>query len=433
MRLRLLTSFSIAAVLIACIASRAPADIVRLRNGGLLRGRVAIDDRGADDRQLTITTLSGAVVVIDRRHVDSVTRRPVAREEYEVRAALAENSIDAQWTLAEWCREHNFDAARETHLRRILALDPDNELAHRGLGHIRRNGQWTTHAELMRERGYVKHRGRYVTPQELELMQKREAEDAAEKAWYKKVRKWHSWLTGRSAELQRRAVGELQQANDPGAVPALSRLFSDESDPQLRRIYIQTLKQIPSESAVAALVNQSLRDSDYRLRYEASDAITPDEYEVAMRYYVQALDSAYNVAVTRAAAALEEIGDERVVPALIDALITAHKYRIRVPDNSGIYSFGTDGSFGNANQIALPPEIELQLRTGQLPYGVEILPPLDVHRRTRLVTIERAHKNSQVLSALANLTGENFGYDKRAWGLWWANHKNSAINAPALP
>jgi hypothetical protein len=44
--------------------------------------------------------------------------------------------------------------------------------------------------------------------------------------------------------------------------------------------------------------------------------------------------------------------------------------------------------------------------------------------------IRRSLQNQGVLDALVAITGQNFGYDQRAWNTWYANQK--ARGAPVV-
>lgn len=415
----------VAAVLAA--ASSAQADLIRLRNGGEIRGQIT-REASNDPQQLTIETLSGAVVILDRSEAEFVTRRPLKVEEYETRAKRTPMTVEDQWELAEWCREQALMSQREHHLAKVIELDPDHEKAHYALGHTKHDGVWTTRDELMKSRGYVKYKGRYITPQEMELLEKSEAELAAEQEWYRKVRMWHGWLL-RYPDRAQAAVLQLQQIRDADAVAALRKYFADESDKQFRSLYIQVLGQIPGPNSAAALVRQSLVDADYELRYRALDALSPDQHERAMQLFIEELKNGLNPVVERAAIGLQRVGDERVVPELIEALVTTHQYRVTVPETSGNMSFSTDGSFPGTAQPLLPPEVELALRTGQLPYGAIVLKPQMGPVRTRTMTVRKEHRNEQVLAALRKLTGQDFGYDERTWQLWYTAQKSGALGA----
>ena len=54
-----------------------------------------------------------------------------------------------------------------------------------------------------------------------------------------------------------------------------------------------------------------------------------------------------------------------------------------------------------------------------------VIPPATQARTTRTVTIKGDVKNAEVLAALKKITGQDFGYNKRAWEVWWQTQANS--------
>ena len=88
----------------------ASADVVYLNTGGVMRGVIKSADNVDDS--VKITLLSGAEVELPVEHVVSQQRRPLKFEEYEVRAELLPDTLDAHWDLAEWCREQKLDDHR---------------------------------------------------------------------------------------------------------------------------------------------------------------------------------------------------------------------------------------------------------------------------------------------------------------------------------
>lgn len=403
---------------------RVGADLIKLKNGGEVRGRI-VPSRSADaEATITVEALTGAVVVVARDEVQFLTRRSPKVEEYETRSKIVPDTVADRWDLAEWCRENGLNEQRAEQLERILELDPEHEGAHHALGHALRDGQWLTRDELMTSQGYVKHKGKYITPQELELLEKSAAELEAEREWFRKVRLWSGWLTGRSAQRSSEALAELKSIRDPYAVAALVHHFQDSDNKPVRELYVQILAQIPGDKPVPPLVKQSLMDVDVEIRSAALEGISLPRRAAAVPFYEHELKNGLNIIVRRAAAALERFGTEQSAPALIEALLTTHRYRVRVPDHSKTMSFSTDGSFGNTGS-GLPPEIEAMLRAGQLPHGVIVNQLNPAVQPMKTITINYEHQNPEVLSALRKLTGENFGYDERTWKLWWNAKKNS--------
>jgi hypothetical protein len=414
------------------IATRCPADVVRLKSGGEIRGKVDRETANPSSPRVLVETLVGSVVAVQRADIEFVTYRSPAIEDYETRRRLVADTVEARWELAEWCRERNLRDQRDEQLARIIELDPDHEPAHRGLGHALRDGEWMSREEDMLARGYVKHKGEWVTPQELDLLEQTAAERAKELEWFRQVRLWHVWLTGRSPERSREAWTALKNISDPYAVAALKKFFSESKDDRLRAFYIEVLSGIPGAEAAVALARQSIDDADHELRYAALNGISPEQHAAAMPVYIRELRNGFNETVLRAALGLQRVGDEQAVPSLIEALVTTHTYKVWVPQDGISVGTGNGGASFSPGQPLLPPDVELQLRTGQLPHGVIVNTPHQ-SRPMRKMVVRRDHQNNEVLTALQRITGKSFGFEERTWRLWWNAEKSGATgNAPRL-
>ncbi|GAB4139983.1 MAG: hypothetical protein Tsb009_09140 [Planctomycetaceae bacterium] len=398
------------------------ADVIKLKNGGEVRGQITDE---TSPQQVVIQTLSGSIVAVKRDHIQFVTKRLLRYEEYERLARRTKNTFDAQWKLAEWCRERGMKAERETHLRNIIALNPDHLESRRALGYSKVNGEWSTHDERQRARGLVKYKNRYITPEELELIKKAEANSAQVREWSKKIKKYHGWLTHRLASKRKEGTRKLWEIRDPYAVVGLARYFRNDKNVRFREFYLKILANIPGLKPTGPLVWQALNDNNEAIRYAAVNALRKDQYPAAMGMFIAALRSPYNPTVLRAARGLARVGDERAISPLINALMTTHRYKVRVRDRSGTMSFGSNGTFGN-NQNLLPPQIEAMMRAGLLPNGVIVNPPVGLNKpvRTKVITVSRNHQNAEVLAALRKITGQSFGYNQRDWRLWHAAVKS---------
>lgn len=413
----------------AFASTPARADLIHLKGGGEIRGK--IDSRQISrQRQVTITTLSGGTVTVDADKIEFVTRRSLTTEEFETRLKLSEQTVEAFEELAEWCRLKNLKKQRLSVLQRIVELDPQHQAAHRGLGHIQYEGQWVSRDERMRAEGYVKHKGRYITRQQLELVQKDDAQLSAELAWYKSVRVWHGWLTGRHRDRSREGLKQLQAIDTVDAVSALTQFLGEDKRKASRMLYVEILVGIDGPRVAGSLALMSLRDKDQEVRYAALNGIPGDQQRAAIPVFLRGLKDELNAVVRRAAVGLNRVGNEEVVAALVDALVTSHRYRVRVPAKGQSVSFNADGS--TTTQSLLPPDVEAALRTGQLPYGVQVHQPQLTKKPTRTVIIKREHRNEEVLVALQKITGRDFGYNERTWHLW-ANSQKKDQTGSNLP
>ena len=411
--------FGLAIVLLLATQVVARADVVQLKNGGEIRGQLL---KAPTKDRVSIRTLTGAEITVSQAVVQAVVHRRLMVEEYETRRRVTPDTVEEQWKLAEWCREVTLPRERERHLNRVITLDPEHVLAHRGLGHVQHEGEWTTRDEIMRSRGYVKYKGRWLLPQELEHLVASEKESEAEKGWYKKVNMWHGWIDGDKEDRREEGLRNLVAINDANAVPALYKAFSQDASDNQRLMYVQILGKIGGEKTVTPLVYQMLQDQIDFVRLAAARAVDEAHHADAAANLVRALKHDLNTIVNRAAAALALLGDESHVPALIDALVTRHKYRVWTPEASNSVSIGPSGQMQGGNVASnLPPDVAVMILTGQLPQGAQIdqqTTPVSPVRR-KLVTVQRDEQNHSTLSTLRTLTGQDFGFEERQWKQWW--------------
>jgi len=423
----------LSACLLGLLLSPARGDVLQLHSGGRLAGEVQGDPRphqAGPAATVTIKTLSGASVTVAGEAVESLKRRKLAHEEYERRAEETPETVEDQWALAEWCRQQGLSAARRTHLRRVIALDTNHAAARKALGYARHGGQWMTHTQLMTSRGLVKHKGKWVLPQEIAFIEQAAAETEAEKHWYKSVRKWFGWITSDDPNRHSEGLAELRRLRDPTAAPAVLRTFQKARAEPLRLLLVELLGQLEGPRAYQGLVELSLFDDLNPVRDAALQAVRLRGAGPALPTYLKALRSENNRLVNRAGKALGQVGDDTVVEPLIEALVTRHQYKVRVPTN--MVGTTPDGRMIQAiDPSLLPPEIAQQLATGQLPYGVAFdnSSAVGLKQPTRQVIVKQDEKNSAVLESLTLLTNENYGFDEAAWRRWRESLK-SAVSQP---
>lgn len=407
-------------IAVAVLPALARADAITLKRGGEVRGEILA--AGATN-SVSVRTQTGLVITVPLEDVAKVQRRSMIREEYVTRSRQMPDTAEAHWELAEWCRTQSLTTQQTEQLELLVGLDPDHAEARRILGHVQQNGEWLTREEWMTRRGYVRHKGKWITQEEFDLVAENTAQKKAEKAWIPRVRLWLNWVMDGDPQKSQEGYAELAKIRDPDAVGALKQLMSNHPDVRVRDLLVRTLARMDGPAAAALLMQHYLMDADAGIRQQAKDVLDPARRGFAEEALVKALRSPNNSVVARAANLLGEIGTERCIPGLIDALVTSHQYNVQVPVTDGMsVTQGPNGqmSFGapGGGSVGLPPQIEMMARTGQLPYGVGVN---DTTPRTmKTVTVTANVQNSAVLTALQQLTGKNLGYNERDWHLWWA-------------
>ncbi len=382
-----------AALAAGALPGAASAEIFVLRSGGRLEGRWLNRDQSPRET-FVIQPLAGGQITLDERLVERVYEPTPEEIEYEKLRPTYPDTVEGHWALADWCLQNRLLEKRRSHLQRVIELSPDHEEARLALGYRRVQGHWLTRDEEMTARGMVLYKGRYRTPQEIQLWEQEQKAELAQREWHSKLKRWYGWLPTSKAK---QALDQFAAVRDPFAIPALAELLEQEKRPQVKLLLINTLAQIDHRSALMPLVEASLEEPEDEVRLTCLDHLVDRPSPDVVKLYIHALQNKSNTKVNRAAVALAALKSPEAVAPLIDALVTTHKFKIVVgsPGQTSA-SFSANGA-GGFSFGSKPPKI-----------------------------IEKALNNEQVLTALIALSeGRNFGYNREAWRQWHAMQKNS--------
>jgi hypothetical protein len=377
-------------------AASAQADIFKLKSGGEVRGELSNEDQ-SPRTSYVVQPYAGGELTLPAEVVTKVVRQRPIEVEYERAKVKLPDTVDAHWKIAEWCLENKLFGNRDIHLQRIIELDPDHADARLRLGYSRVGQRWLTLEEKMKDEGRVKHGNRWVLPQELDLIKKKEAGEAAQRDWHKKLALWRRWLDGDKAGAAKREILDIKdQAADK---PLITKLES-EKDQRIRELYAEALGNLSTPDAVKTLVEYSINDPSRLFREHCREIIEKHKPATARAQFEKALKDKDNLVVNRGAIGLRRLGDTAAVRPLIDALVTKHKFVVSTGSGgpgsiSPTFSRDSSGGFGGAG-----------LSSGGGPK-----------------VIYRNLNNDEVLAALVKLTGQDFDFDVAAWNSWYAANK----------
>jgi tetratricopeptide (TPR) repeat protein len=120
----------------------AQADVLHLKDGRKLEGEVR--EEGDNVKIKTV----GGEFSFPREQVDKVVRSKSKEQLYEEkRAKLKDDDALGHYALAVWCKLEKMQQQMDEHLRKVIEIDPDHELARKALGYRLVNGKWLTEAE----------------------------------------------------------------------------------------------------------------------------------------------------------------------------------------------------------------------------------------------------------------------------------------------
>ncbi|MEN6405520.1 MAG: HEAT repeat domain-containing protein [Thermoguttaceae bacterium] len=388
---------TVAALMMASVAQAASGEVFVLSNGGRIVGQWLNRDQ-LPRRHYSIQLAEGATVSIDAKEVKKVLPLKPDEVEYECIAPTYADTAEAQWALAQWCREHRLTKQREVHLQRVIELDPEHVLARRALGYNKVEGQWITHDDLMIQRGYIKYKGQWKAKQQIEVAEKKKKQEAEEQEWFLKVKRWCGWLGG---NRDQQARDNLLAIDNPAAIRALTVALEKEEDSSVRRLLVESLAKIDTLESVKSLAASAVDDRSDDVRSKCLDLLEKKKRPEATAYFISRLrdKKSDNPTVNRAAECLGRMKDPTSIEPLIESLVTAHKFKVAKPggDNSTSAAFGKGPGGGSSG-----------LSAGGGP-----------------TIIRRFFSNQSALDALVGMTGVNFNFDQQAWRYWYASQKKS--------
>ncbi|HEX4144894.1 MAG TPA: hypothetical protein VHY91_15425 [Pirellulales bacterium] len=376
------------------LAPAVRAEVFHLTNGGDVRGELLNPDESPRTNYL-IQTAQGGKISLPASRVEKVDKQSPKEIEYDRRAAVAADTVKAQWDVAEFCRENNLVTQRKKHLERIIELDPNHADARRAAGYSRVKGEWITVEEGMDAQGRKRYKGAWRLPQEIELMERNHKEDLAQKDWFRKLKQWRGWFNTGKSEMARAYIRDV---NDPLAVKGLTFYLEHEDSRDLKMLWIDALARIGG-AAFEPLVAASLDDADEEVRIACLEKLHAADYKPAVHRYIAVLKNKDNALVNLAGTGLFYMKDPAATRPLIDALVTTHKYTAQPAGQPGqmstTFGSGPGGAGGGGFTFGQAPAQE----------------------------IKREQQNVEVLRALVNLAGVNFEYDVPAWKRWYSSQK----------
>jgi hypothetical protein len=169
-----------AVALLAAFAGPAAADEVKLKDGRVLEGKVLED--GPDGVKVRLRF--GGEIVVAKADVRSIERKDLPEEAVaKRRAALDPKDAAGRWTLALEARVLKVRKAFDELVDEVLRIDPSHREANELRGNVLFEGKWMKPADRDRlvagrekadkeKQGLVEHRGRWVTPEEKEALEK---------------------------------------------------------------------------------------------------------------------------------------------------------------------------------------------------------------------------------------------------------------------
>ena len=186
--------------------------------------------------------------------------------EYYKRRSQATDTLSDHRFLIKICKQYDLQALERLHWLHILRLDQNN-------------------AASLNKLGLTWHRGLLITREQKEQRVEQEKNEARElKKWRKKAKQLRRRLEQGPSEEHVAAKKELQNIEDPAAVPALLDEFSQlegeaAKTDEMQATVISTLGHIVAPEAVEALASSAVFSASPVVRYAAINELREKSYE----------------------------------------------------------------------------------------------------------------------------------------------------------
>ncbi len=377
-------------------ATPTQADIFRYRDGRVIAGKVVSETRqtsetGASDTAWAVEIEPGVLVQIFESELELNGREPLsdARKQYAERVAGMEQSVESHLQMAGECSKYGLTDLARAHFQRVLDLDPDNKPARVAAGYDKdQNGRWVKQEVVMSgHRGKVQYKGRWRFPESVVIEQEREVAKQTIADATKDLVRWHRAAMSASGKRYDDAILGLQQINDPLAIGTVAEYLLDTRKPpplNLKLLYVHLLAQFQNFEAARALATAAILDPYPQVRNACLDALSRFGREAAIPIFASYLQSDNNALINIAAEGLGQLRGETAVLPLIEAVVSTHTQEV---GSDGMNASPTSGSFSMGS------------------------------KKTQKILVN----NQAVLGTLAQLTGQNFGFDKDRWMMWYAS------------
>jgi hypothetical protein len=423
----------------------ARADVFELTGGGKIEG-VALPDPAPEGLILIQTMGSKSPLKFRKEQIRQVIRQAGPLDDYLKLRERASKDAGANYELGRWCERQKMAGLATVHFEAAIAADPDHAGAREKLGHVHHHGEWLTNDELKVKQGWIKFKGRWMSPEEKDRLDQDETRSAENAAWARRIRVHLDALRRGPADRYQQAEAAILAIEDPLAVPALVKGFAKEK-PELRMLMARSLSGIRGPESSRAMTDRLLIEGDPSVRSTLKEELSRRDDPAPVAQLVRSLRSEDQAVRGRAADALAGLQVRRAVPNLIDSLVTVKRRLIfteepvsgggtgigfssvtPAPANGGgggIVSGTSTGVATTATAVVAPGVSVLVPQPMAIGTGIGLGSGMQTQPATRVVT--KVFQNPEVLRALRTLTGEDFAYDVGAWKRWLATAFQSSI------
>ncbi len=395
------------------ITLTARADIFHLEGHDTIEAEL-LEDLGDS---LRVRTLLG-IVDIEKDRIVKREKRATPWQRYEKKRKKVAQTIEAQIKLAKWCRKRRLNAEAQYHYGVVIQLDPDHAEARRKLGFERKGGKWV--------------RRKSDRQANREDMDARRKEREEKRTVHKLIAQWHVRVQGlyrgrlakgdgagakkgRRGKLARKFEDgreKILAIDDPFALPALTKILSAGNEPS-RILLVEVLSQFEQDEATMNLIVLTVLDPSSLIRKLAALELLRRDDPRSVRNLRDALHSSDEDILRNAATALGILKARSAADDLISVLSRVERRRVLVSRPTFlrvIYTtYGCCCRYPHGRRYVI-----------YNPEGIGVMTDgTMVGTRSRFEMRTVSVCRTEVQEALIAMTGQNFGFDREKWRLWF--------------
>ena len=303
----------------------------------------------------------------------------------------------------------------------VIGIEPGHRAARRALQYELVDERWLKGDDLMRAKGFVHHKGKWMTSEQFADATRPQREAAEQKAGESRVLGLLAKIGTEDEETVRKATRRFLVQPDKFKLAPLAKALRCDP-PSLRVFAAKELARLDSPLGVPALLKCAIHDKEANVRTAAAEALKAIDSPETVYPLGRALNSRYTNVRVAAAEALATLGDQAAMGLVIN------KWVGRAGDFPRVY-------FSQVNQLSYIQDFDVEVAqtsfiadpiVGVLQEGVSHAVKIHATEYT-FTTVERPAYEK----ALKKLSGVDLGSDVNKWRKFWMENKDRLMDERA--
>lgn len=327
---------------------------------------------------------------IKATEVGGVTSKDTRLKAYDLKRRAAENTLEGNLKLADWCADSKLVEQERAHLARVLELEPNNTIARQKLGFINLNGRWVLRQTLV------------------DSAKQAEKDSVNLRTWGPKILELVNRIENGSSDVREKAKKDLLASTDEGALIALEVVACSRSE-ETAKIAIQAMSDVANRQAATLLARQSIISEWASVR----DAAAKGLKNCAQPDYVPALLAELQIPVRSITQVIPTGGRSLLYREL---LVSENQDAQNIVVRDTNYVAPIQNTVTRDNQRAVQRDIAVNNEIVRLASTVNNMQQEELNRR--------------ICKSLSTATGESIQNDPAAWWSWWNDQNGIEIQGP---